>query len=254
MTTRQHTLQQTISPQDGFRAGVIACLPTVLGYWSIGFAAGGIGTLSGFSIVEIVALAALLYAGSAQFLFYSLVLANAGEFALVLGMLLVNARYLLMSSSLAPFFQGKGVWEKLIGGALLTDETFGIAVQRAKACGDLPFPWLLGLNSIAYLNWIAANLVGAMLAQHLPEAMINSLSFSLTAMFVGLLLLTYFSSRTRGLELVAIVVAAGVVVAAFHLAPPNVTLLVATMLGALVSAILSFRNRQRTHSWLHPSP
>ncbi len=47
-----------------FISGVIACLPTIPGYWSIGFAAGAIGTLSGFSPLETTLLAGVLYAGS----------------------------------------------------------------------------------------------------------------------------------------------------------------------------------------------
>ena len=45
-----------------FRAGIIACLPTIPGYWSIGFAAGAIGTLSGFTTLQTALLASLLYA------------------------------------------------------------------------------------------------------------------------------------------------------------------------------------------------
>jgi predicted branched-subunit amino acid permease len=44
-----------------FREGVIACLPTIPGYWSIGFAAGAIGTLSGFSTLQTALLASALY-------------------------------------------------------------------------------------------------------------------------------------------------------------------------------------------------
>lgn len=238
----ERTAIHHITPKDGFGAGVMACLPTVLGYWSIGFAAGGIGTLSGFSVTEVALLAALLYAGSAQFLFYSLALANVGMLAIVLSVLLVNARYLLMSSYLSRFFQNKHWSEKFLGGALLTDETFGVTAQRAKAAGELPFRSLLGLNLTAYVNWIVANLAGAMLAQYLPEAMIDSLSFSLTAMFVGLLLLTYLASNTRALELVAIAVAAGMVTFLFQIAPANIVLLSATVFGALASALLSLRN------------
>ncbi|GEO81174.1 AzlC family ABC transporter permease [Pararhodospirillum oryzae] len=238
---------------DGFRAGVVACLPTVLGYWSIGFAAGGIGTVSGFSPLEVVGLATVLYAGSAQFLFYSLVLAQADTLALVLAVLLVNGRYVLMSAALAPFFRGRGWGEKLAAGLLLTDETFGVAVQRARAGGGLPFPWLLGLNLGAYVNWGVANLTGALLARHLPESMLEALGFSLTAMFVGLLLFTCLESQTRGLELVAIAVAAIVVLALAALAPLPLVLLVATTMGALASALLALRRARGGRRWLRPS-
>jgi predicted branched-subunit amino acid permease len=87
-----------------FHAGVIACLPTVPGYWSIGFAAGAIGTLAGFSLLQTALLASALYAGSAQFLFYSLWATGAEIASVVLSVLLVNLRYLLMSSAMSMFF------------------------------------------------------------------------------------------------------------------------------------------------------
>lgn len=87
-----------------FRAGVTACLPTIPGYWSIGFAAGAIGTLSGFTTLQTALLASALYAGSAQFLFYSLWATGAEVASVVLSVFLVNLRYLLMSSAISVFF------------------------------------------------------------------------------------------------------------------------------------------------------
>ena len=115
-----------------FRAGVTACLPTIPGYWSIGFAAGAIGTLSGFTTVQTALLASALYAGSAQFLFYSLWATGAEIASVVLSVFLVNLRYLLMSSAMSLFFREYTTTQKIISGLLLTDETFGVAVQQGS--------------------------------------------------------------------------------------------------------------------------
>ncbi len=226
---------------DRFVDGVIACLPTILGYWSIGFAAGAIGSLAGFPIGTIALLAGLLYAGSAQFLYYSLAAAGAGPIAIVLGVLLINIRYLLMSSSLSSYFGGKRAIEKFVGGALLTDETFGVASQYAKAHGVLPLRWLLGLNLTAYVNWIVANLLGAWLADALPPRLTEGLGFSLTAMFIGLLVTGYFGSRQKVFECTAMGTAMIVVLASKAWLDINAAILAATVLAALVAASLSGR-------------
>lgn len=219
-------------PRGPFVQGVAACLPTVLGYWSIGFAAGGVGTLAGFSIPDILLLAGLLYAGSAQFLVYGMTAAGAGPLAIAVAILLVNVRYLLMSAALAPYFRGQTPLQKCVGGALLTDETFAVASGHAARHGALPFRWLLGVNVTAYLNWIAANGLGAVLARTLPAAVADGLSFGLTAMFVGLLLLTVLASRSRASDLVCVAVAASAAAAALAILPPNVALLVGAVAGA----------------------
>lgn len=79
------------------------------------------------------------------------------------GVFLINVRYVLMSSYLARFFKGTLLWERFIHGALLTDETFGVAVQQAREKGVLGFWWFFGLNLSAYLNWVIANFVGCLL-------------------------------------------------------------------------------------------
>ena len=189
-----------------FRAGVVACFPTIPGYWSIGFAAGAIGTLSGFTTLQTALLASLLYAGSAQFLFYSLWAAGAEVASVVISVLLVNLRYLLMSSAMSVFFREHTTVQKILSGLLLTDETFGVAVQYGGAHSKVPFAWMLGINVAAWLNWILACIVGAGLASALPPALMERLSFSLVSMFIGLVLMLWFASRRRLLETVAIAV------------------------------------------------
>lgn len=235
--------------RSAFIEGVIACGPTILGYWSIGFASGAIGAISGFSISEILLLSALLYAGSAQFLFYSLWTAGAGPSAVVLAVLLVNIRYLLMSSYLARFFSGASTMQKFVSGVLLTDETFGVATQFATGRGTLPYRWMLGLNVAAYANWIVANFMGALFAAVIPTGISHGLGFSLTAMFIGLLALNYFGSARKRLEIVAMVTSAAAVLATMRFLDVNVSVLVATALAATICATaLQIRERRGTLS------
>ncbi|TCQ02666.1 4-azaleucine resistance transporter AzlC [Rhizobium sp. PP-F2F-G36] len=231
---------QTRPDERAFKAGVVACGPTILGYWSIGFAAGAIGSVAGFSLLEIGLLAGLLYAGSAQFMFYSLYAAGAGAWAIVMSVLLVNLRYVLMSSYLATFFQGRPLFERFLAGALLTDETFGVAAQHAQMHGRIPFSWLLGLNVTAYGNWIFANLCGALLASSIPEAITKGLGFSLTAMFVGLLTVTWLASRSKLVDMLVILLAMATVVVVHGHIDANATILVATILAATAGSIFVF--------------
>src|SRR5690606_22248911 len=64
------------SEDGGFVQGVKDCLPTVLGYLSIGFAAGVVERTAGFSLLEIALLSLLLYAGSAQFITAGMMMAG----------------------------------------------------------------------------------------------------------------------------------------------------------------------------------
>lgn len=218
-----------------FRGGVIACLPTIPGYWSIGFAAGAIGTLSGFTLWQTAFLATALYAGSAQFLFCSLWSAGAELTSVVLSVFLVNLRYLLMSSTMSVFFREQTVLQKIISGLLLTDETFGVAAQYGKRQGNIPFAWMSGLNLAAWLNWSLACVVGAWFASVLPAALMEGLSFSLVSMFIGLVLMLWFASHQKILETLSVTIA--VLVTCF--AAGHVDLSITVIIAASVSATLA---------------
>ena len=230
-----------------FRAGMMACLPTIPGYWSIGFAAGAIGTLAGFTTLQTALLATLLYAGSAQFLFYSLWAAGAEVASVVLSVLLVNLRYLLMSSAMSVYFREQTTWQKIVSGLLLTDETFGVAIQHGSPQSKVSFAWMFGLNVSAWLNWILACVIGAGLASALPPALMEGLSFSLVSMFIGLVLMLWFASRRKLLESFSIAAAVVITLSISGHADTSVIVIVAASVSASLATLglrLFFKQEQ----------
>ncbi|HGH3373587.1 TPA: AzlC family ABC transporter permease [Kluyvera cryocrescens] len=223
--------------QTEFRAGIMACLPTIPGYWSIGFAAGAIGTLAGFTTLQTALLATLLYAGSAQFLFYSLWAAGAEALSVVLSVLLVNLRYLLMSSAMSVYFREQTTLQKIVSGLLLTDETFGVAVQHGGPQNRVSFAWMFGLNVAAWLNWIIACVIGAGLASALPTALMEGLSFSLVSMFIGLVLMLWFASRRKLLESLSIAAAVIITLMMSGHADTSVIVIVAASVAATLATL-----------------
>lgn len=215
-----------------FFQGVSDCLPTVVGYWTLGFAVGAIATLSHFSAGEAIAAAALLYSGSAQLLLFSVLKAGGDAVAAALSVAMVNMRYVLSSAYLAPHLGGQAAWRRMLTGFLLTDETFGIVSLRAARGEPLPFSWLAGVEVTAYLNWVSANAVGALAAKVTPPRLAASLSFSLVAMFIGLVAVNLRESRSPRTEAVVIVAA---LVLAMLLRPiliPDLSVLVAALFSA----------------------
>lgn len=225
-------------PHSAFRAGIVACLPTIPGYWSIGFAAGAIGSLAGFTLLQTTLLAGALYAGSAQFLFYSLWSAGAEMASVIFSVLLVNLRYLLMSSSISPYFHDYPTFQKVFSGILLTDETFGVAAQQGSQQGNIPFSWMLGLNLSAWLNWTLACMTGSWLASSLPAALMDGLSFSLVSMFIGLVLMLWFASRERKLETINIASALLITLISAANNDLSIVVIVAATLAATLATVM----------------
>ncbi|ATP39272.1 branched-chain amino acid ABC transporter permease [Solibacillus sp. R5-41] len=188
----EQSYSKAITP-DTFLQGVKDCVPTLLGYISIGVAFGVVGIASGISVLEVFLLSVLLYAGSAQFIFCGLYLAGAPVSAVVLTIFIVNLRHLLMSLTIAPYFTNYSTLRNIGFGTLLTDETFGVSVVSAGKEGRLGGKWMDGLNVTAYLTWIVACTIGGVIGQWLPDPEKWGLDYALVAMFVALLVLTLAS-------------------------------------------------------------
>lgn len=186
-------IQQNILTPDTFMQGVKDCIPTLLGYISIGVAFGVVGIASGISVLEIFLLSVLVYAGSAQFIFCGLYLAGAPVTAIIVTIFIVNLRHLLMSLTIAPYFTKYSTLRNIGFGTLLTDETFGVSVVAAGKEGRLGGKWMDGLNVTAYTTWIAACTFGGVVGQWLPNPEKWGLDYALVAMFVALLILTLAS-------------------------------------------------------------
>lgn len=111
-----------------FKQGVRECIPTLFGYAGVGLSFGIVAASQKFSILEIILLCLIIYAGAAQFIVCALLIAGTPISAIVLTTLIVNSRMFLLSMTLAPNYKHYGFWNRVGLGTLLTDETFGVAI------------------------------------------------------------------------------------------------------------------------------
>lgn len=225
----------------GFAGGARAGLPVVLGYLSIGFAAGVVQRAAGLSVAEVMLLSLVLYAGSAQFVVAGLVAAAVSPATAVFTVFLVNLRHLLLSAALAPHCRFPA-WQNALIGAQLTDETFVIAWGRLSAHpgASLQAGWMLGLNLSAYGAWALANLAGALLGDRVGSTHALGFDFALAAMFGALLVLQLSAQErdARGAGVAVAVLAAALSVVATLTLPGHWSILVATLVAATAGMLL----------------
>jgi 4-azaleucine resistance transporter AzlC len=217
---------------DGFAAGARAGLPVVLGYLSIGFAAGVVQRAAGLSVAEVALLSLVVYAGSSQFVAAGMIAAASPAAAIVLTVFFVNLRHLLLSAALAPALARVPAWKNALIGAQLTDETFVVAWSRAAGGGALPAAWMWGLNVAAYLAWAAANIAGALAGEALGDSRAFGFDYALTAMFAALLVLQIRAAPARRRALWVALLAAGLALALARVLPGNWFVIVATLAAA----------------------
>ncbi|MBE1555975.1 AzlC family ABC transporter permease [Sporosarcina limicola] len=229
-----HTFETNLAWQ-----GVKDCLPTVFGYLGIGFAAGVVQTAAGMNIVEVALISMLLYAGSAQFVVASMMVAGAPVFSIVMAIFIVNLRYFLLSASLAPHFKHFSIGKNALNGFLLTDETYGIIANRLTKKTPFQFNWLIGLNLTAYVNWIFANLAGAYFGNWIENPKTFGLDFALSAMFIGLIVLQLLSRKRWSTDLIVATVAICItLITSLFLASGGINIVLATLIAATVGMVI----------------
>ncbi|KEK10138.1 branched-chain amino acid ABC transporter permease [Lysinibacillus fusiformis] len=238
-TTELHHDPATNSPNDSFIQGVKDCVPTLLGYISIGLAFGVVGSASGLSVLEIALLTILIYAGSAQFIFCALLLTSSPASAIIVTIFVVNLRHLLMSLTLAPHFTRYSMLRNVGFGTLLTDETFGVAVTKQMQTGKLYGKWMDGLNLTAYIFWILSCVTGAFLGQWVANPEQWGLDFALVAMFVALLVLQLSSvGKSKIMHYIKLIGYMAVIMYGLsYIVPSHVAVLLATVIVATIGVV-----------------
>ncbi|MBT2759016.1 AzlC family ABC transporter permease [Mesobacillus foraminis] len=224
--------------EDTFLQGVKECIPTLLGYLSIGFAAGVVEKTAGLSILEIALLSFILYAGSGQFIAAGMIGAGSSATAIIITIFFVNLRHILLSAALSPYFRHLTPIKNMLVGALLTDETFGVAINKAAKRKQISEKWMHGLNITAYLNWVAANVAGAYFGQWISDPEKFGLDFALPAMFIGLLVLTMASRGKVKLDIIVGIMAIIIGVGASVMFSASIGVIVATIIASTIGMVI----------------
>lgn len=222
-----------------FMQGVKDCVPTLLGYVGIGIAAGIVGTSANLTVIEIGLLSALVYAGASQFIICAMLMTMSPPSAIIATTFIVNLRHFLMSASLAPYFTSYSLAKNIGIGALLTDESFGVASLRTSKGLPINDRWMNGLNVTAYSTWIVACMAGGWLGSWIVDPAALGMDFALTAMFVALLMLQLHalpaSKLKHYLTLVAYTLIAMFVLSFFF--STYMAVLLATIVCAAIGAV-----------------
>ena len=192
---------------------------------------------SGMSLVEVLMMALLVFAGSSQLAALPLIVAGAPMWVVLATTLCVNLRFMVFSVHLRSYVMHQSFWRRMASGYFTTDLTY---VQFTKR---FPHPandaigkraeeaYLAGNCALNWVNWMAATLLGIALANAIPVSW--GLGFAGILALLGIMS-SLATTRLRGL---AAVVAGSVAVVAYAL-PLKLNIIVAIVLAVAVCLML----------------
>lgn len=150
-----------------------------------GLAFGLLADQTGLSLAAAIAMSALVYSGSAQFV----ALQAWGDpipLAAIAGAIVaVNARYFLLGAALRPWFQTLSPVKSYSCLFLMSDGNWAPAIREFQA-GRMDAAYMIGVGLTLYTSWIAATAIGHALGHAIPDPKRFGLDFVLLAFFVVL--------------------------------------------------------------------
>ncbi|HAF85420.1 MAG TPA: branched-chain amino acid permease [Sphaerochaeta sp.] len=183
-----------------FRRGVREGFPICVGYFPTAMAFGLVCRDVGLKIWEAVLFSVTNFAGSGQFLAINLLASGSLILEIFIGVLLINMRYLFMGAALNNKLEdGIHGPKRLLVAHGTTDEVFSIAVLHNQR---LSWPYMIGLEGIAYIGWVGGTALGFLIGMVLSSELQMAVGVTLYAMFISL-----FAQELRQKGIMVLVIA-----------------------------------------------
>ena len=221
-----------------FKTGLKDGLPIGLGYLSVSIAFGIKAALAGVPVLValLISMTNLTSAGQLDGLN---IIASAGTLIeIILGQLVINARYFLMSISLSQKTDNSFTTGVRAGAsAFITDEIFAVASSKRENIGKTYF---FGLALLPYIGWALGTLIGALAGNVLPTVISSSLGIALYAMFIAIIV----PPMRREIGVAFAVLFAILVSCIIFFVPPlkeflgNFATIITALLGAVVASLI----------------
>jgi predicted branched-subunit amino acid permease len=243
---RGKTKAKMATPQTkaAFWRGLKDCSPFIVIVIPFSTLFGVVARDAGLDIVQVVAMSAIVIAGSAQFTALSLLQEGAPVFVVLLASLAVNMRMAMYSAALVPHLGAAPLRLRALMAYVMVDQTFAVSVQTYEAEPEMPLDqkiaYYFGCIVVVCLPWYICTFLGALLGQAIPAYL--SPDFAVPICFIALV--------APMLRTAPHIVAAGVSVlaaVAFAWLPWNFGLIVAAILAMIAGAQVEFWQRRKAH-------
>ena len=161
----------------------IKSIPVMAGYVVLGIGFGILLRNAGYGLPYAFAMAALIYAGSMQYVGVGLIADGASVLTTLLTTLIVNARHIFYSISMAERYQHAGKYKPYMIFAL-TDETYSLLCDGETPDRENADLYRFLVSLFNHLYWITGCILGNLLGAALPFSTAG-IEFSMTALFIA---------------------------------------------------------------------
>ncbi|MCR5793295.1 MAG: AzlC family ABC transporter permease [Lachnospiraceae bacterium] len=228
----------TTTIKNEFIHGIRRGFPICMGYFPVSFTFGLMAVRGGIPVWLAIFTSLSNLTSAGQFAGTNLILAGSGYFEITLTTFIINIRYMLMSLSLSQKIRTEvPVWQRLLWGFGITDETFSVASMEPHSLGSA---YMFGLILTPILGWTLGTAAGAIICSALPATLSSAMGIALYGMFIAIIVPP---ARENRVILYIIVIAVTIMciltyVPFFAFISEGFRIIIATVLGAGIGAAL----------------
>lgn len=182
------------------RDGVRTALPAALAIVPMGLAFGVLVSQSPLPWWWATVFAAVIFAGSLEFLLIGMVTALAPLSLIAVTAFLVNFRHVFYALSF-PLHRVRGAGWKTYSTFTLCDEAWALTAHPAAQTWSAPR--ILALQAVFYVGWVTSATLGALGGSLIPAGIVG-LDFAVTAFFLVLALDAYRTRRSVPIPVIAV--------------------------------------------------
>ena len=166
--------------------GIKDGIPIALGYFAVAFSLGILAKSAGLTAFQALLAAGLTNASAGGYAGFNAIAEDATYLTVAITMLVVNARYLLMSFALSQKLSSQtSTLHRMLIAFDVTDEIFGISVSvKGNLC---PF-YNYGAMTVAIPGWALGAFFGVIMGEVLPASVVSALSVGLYGMFLAIII------------------------------------------------------------------
>lgn len=169
-----------------YKKGLRDGIPIALGYFAVAFTLGIAAEKAGLNAIDTFIATGTTLASAGGYAGISIIAAAGSYIEMFLTMLVVNARYLLMSCSLSQKISPKTSTLHRMGIAFgVTDEIFGIS---SAVLGYLNPFYNYGAMTVSIPAWASGAALGVILGNVLPTSVMSALSVAIFGMFLAIII------------------------------------------------------------------
>lgn len=211
-----------------FWSGVRDAVPLQIGLVPYGLIAGVAAVQVGLTPIEAMSLSAFVFAGASQLAALDLLADNAPLVIVVLTGAVVNARIMMYSASLAPYFSEYRLrWRALLS-SLLVGMSYARSVAEFQDEDPPNYGWYyLGVSLSLYVVWLVTTAGGILVGASVPEGL--DLQFVVPLVFLAMTVSAITDRST-----LAAGIAGGAIATALAWLPMRLNLIVAGVLGVII--------------------